>query len=352
MKKKIALLLCAALFAGLLPGCGSGDSSNSAAADKGVVNVYNWGEYIDPDLKDQFEKETGIKVNYKTYESNEQMYSVLKQGGVSYDVVIPSDYMISRLIAEDMLEPLDLDKIPNYALIQDNLKNMEYDPQNQYSVPYMWGTVGIIYDPTVVGEVDSWGAMFDEKNSGQILMFDNSRDAMGIALKYLGYSLNTTDEAQLNEAYELLKKQKPLLQGYVMDQVFEKLESGEAAIGAYYAGDYLTMRESNPKLKFCIPKEGSNVFVDAMCILKGSKNKENAEAFINFMTGTAQSKQNAEFIGYTSPNKDVEALMDLDELSKSVRYPDAATLAKCESFVNLPQETLDYYDSMWVKLKS
>ena len=351
MKRKIALLLCAAMFAGLFAGCGS-KSASSETADKGVVNVYNWGEYIDTSLVDQFEKETGIKVNYKTFESNEQMYSVLKQGGVSYDVIIPSDYMISRLIQEDMLEPLDYTKIPNYSLIQDDLKGMDFDPQNQYSVPYMWGTVGIIYDPTKVGEVDSWGAMFDEKNSGKILMFDNSRDAMGIALKYLGYSLNTTDQTQLAEAAALLEKQKPLLQGYVMDEIFDKMESGEAAIGAYYAGDYLTMHESNPNLKFCIPKEGSNVFVDSMCVLKGAQNKDNAEAFINFMTGTEQSKKNAEFIGYTSPNKEVKDHMDLDELAMSVRYPDAAKLAKCESFINLPQETLDYYDSMWVKLKS
>lgn len=350
MKKTLSLILCAAMFAGLFAGCGSSEKSSSA--DKGTVNVYNWGEYIDTDLIDQFEKETGIKVNYKTFESNEQMYSVLKQGGVSYDVVIPSDYMISRMISEDMLEPLDFSKIPNASLIEDNLRGMAFDKENKYSVPYMWGTVGIIYDPTVVGEVDSWGAMFDPKNSGKILMFDNARDAMGIALKYLGYSLNTTDETELNAAFELLKKQKPLLQGYVMDEIFDKMESGEAAIGAYYAGDYLTMHESNPKLKFCIPKEGSNVFVDSMCILKGAANKENAEAFINFMTGTGQSLKNAEFIGYTSPNKEVEAQMDLDDLSKSVRYPSADVLAKCESYVNLPQKTLDYYDSMWVKLKS
>lgn len=349
MKKTISLLLSAAMFICLFAGCGN---KNAGSADKGVVNVYNWGEYIDTDLLDQFEKDTGIKVNYKTFESNEQMYSVIKQGGVSYDVVIPSDYMISRMISEDMLEPLDFSKIPNASLVEDSLKGMAFDKENKYSVPYMWGTVGIIYDPTVVGEVDSWGAMFDAKNSGKILMFDNSRDAMGIALKYLGYSLNTTDETQLNEAYELLKKQKPLLQGYVMDQIFDKMESGEAAIGAYYAGDYLTMHESNPKLKFCIPKEGSNVFVDSMCILKGAANKDNAEAFINYMTGTEQSKKNAEFIGYTSPNKDVEALMDMDDLSKSVRYPAADVLSKCEAYINLPQKTLDYYDTMWVKLKS
>lgn len=346
MKKTLSVVICAVMLICLFSGCGGSKTPN------GVVNVYNWGEYIDTDLITQFENETGIKVNYKTYESNEQMYSVLKQGGVSYDVIIPSDYMISRLIDEDMLEPLDFDNIPNYSLIDGSLKGMAYDPDNTYSVPYMWGTIGIIYDPTVVGEVDSWSALFDEKNEGNILMFDNSRDAMAIALKYLGYSMNSTDKTELNEAYELLKQQKPILQGYVMDQIFDKLESGEAAIGAYYAGDYLTMHDENPNLKFCIPKEGSNVFVDAMCVLKNAENKDNAEAFINFMSGTEQSMANSEYIGYTSPNKEVEDLIDLDEFTRSVMYPDDATLAKCESYINLPQDTLDYYDEMWVKLKS
>lgn len=348
MKKTISVLVCVLLLLSLFAGCGGGGGGESA----GVVNVYNWGEYIDQDLIQRFEEETGIKVNYKTYESNEQMYSVLKQGGVSYDVVIPSDYMISRMIDEDMLEPLDFANIPNYDLVEDSLKNMDYDPDNLYSVPYMWGTVGIIYDPNITGEVKSWGALFDEAFKGNILMFDNSRDAMGIALKYLGYSLNTTDEAELNEAYELLLQQKPILQGYVMDQIFDKLESGEAAIGPYYAGDYLTMLENNPNLKFCIPEEGSNVFADAMCVLKGAENKANAEAFINFMTGTEVSAANAEFIGYTSPNREVKATLDLDELSMSVMYPSDEVLANCEAFTNLPQDILDYYDSIWVKVKS
>ena len=346
MKKTISVVISAVMLLALFTGCGGSKTSN------GVVNVYNWGEYIDTSLVTQFENETGIKVNYKTFESNEQMYSILKQGGVSYDVVIPSDYMISRLISEDMLEPIDFNSVPNYSQVENSLRNMAYDPDNKYSVPYMWGTMGIIYDPTVVGEVDSWSALFDEKNSGNILMFDNARDAMGIALKYLGYSLNTTDETELNKAYELLKMQKPLLQGYVMDQIFDKLESGEAAIGPYYAGDYLTMHAENPKLKFCIPKEGSNMFSDAMCILKNAGNKANAEAFINFLTGAQQSMANSKFIGYTSPNKEVKDVLDTDDFTKSIMYPDDATLAKCEVYINLPQATLDYYDQMWVKLKS
>lgn len=344
MKKITSLFICALLLVCLFSGCGG--------SAKEQVNVYNWGEYIDQSLLAEFEAETGIHVNYKTYESNEQMYSVLRQGGVSYDVVIPSDYMVSRLIDEDMLAELDFANIPNYSLVEDSLKGMTYDPESKFSVPYMWGTVGIIYDPSVVGEVTSWSALFDKDNAGQILMFDNSRDAMGIALKYLGFSLNTTDEAELKEAFDLLKTQKPLLQGYVMDQIFEKLESGEAAIGPYYAGDYLTMLENNPKLKFCIPEEGSNVFVDAMCVLKTAPNKANAEKFINFMTGAEQSAKNSDFIGYTSPVGEAKAILEPDTLTASVMYPSAEILSRCEAFTTLPQSTLDYYDSMWVELKS
>jgi spermidine/putrescine transport system substrate-binding protein len=349
MKKAIALFSSLILVLTLFSGCGGGGDSK---ADKGVVNVYNWGEYIDESLLGRFEEETGIKINYTKYESNEQMYSVLRQGGVSFDVVIPSDYMIARMIDEDMLEPLNFDNIPNFELVEPGLKNMAYDPENKFSVPYMWGTVGIIYDPEVVSEVTSWESLFNSDYAGQILMFDNSRDAVGIALKYLGYSLNTTNEAELNEAYALLGTQKGILQGYVMDQIFDKLESGEAAIGPYYAGDYFMMLENNPKLKFCMPEEGSNVFVDAMCVLKGAENKANAEAFINFMTGTEISMANSGYLGYTSPNSEVEALIDVDDYQKSVMYPPDEVLAKCEAFTNLPQETLDYYDSMWVKLKS
>lgn len=346
MKKFISVLAAALLLVGSLAGCGGGKAEN------GVVNIYNWGEYIDMDLLKAFEQETGIRVNYKTFESNEQMYSVLKQGGVGYDIIIPSDYMISRLIGEDMLEPLNFDNIPEYEYVDESLKGMAYDPDNTYSVPYMWGTTGLIYDPELMGEVDSWAALFDASHAGSILMFDNSRDAMGIALKYLGYSINTTEISELDEAYALLEQQKPILQGYVMDQIFDKLESGEAAIGPYYAGDYLTMRENNPNLKFVVPKEGANVFVDAFCVLKGAANKDNAEAFINFMTRAENSAKNSEFIGYTSPNRMARELLDLDELADSVMYPAPSVLDNCEAFTNLPQETLDYYDALWIKLKS
>ena len=305
MKKSLALLTTSALSLSLvLAGCGgnSGESKDPGSADKGVVNVYNWGVYIDESVLEDFTAETGIKVNYDTYESNESMYGVLKNDGASYDVVIPSDYMISRMIEEDMLEPLNFDNIPNFEDVDPALKNPDYDPENLYSVPYMWGLLGIIYNTTMVDETPtSWATMFDEDYAGQILMFNNSRDAIGVALKYLGYSYNTTDEAQIKEAVDLLIQQKPLVQSYVMDEIFEKMQGGSAAIGAYYYGDYLTMAEVNPDLAFCIPEEGTNLYVDAMCIPKNAENKENAEIFINYMCSTSAGLKNCEEIWYSSP---------------------------------------------------
>ena len=350
MKKVIAILLILAM--GCLPvltGCGS--SGGSA----GEVNVYNWGEYIDESIFDQFEEETGIKVNYNTFPTNESLYSTLKNGGASYDVIFPSDYMVSRLIDEDMLEKINFDNIPNYELVDDVFKDLEYDPTSEYSVPYMWGTVGLIYNSDMIDEeITSWSALFNPDYSGQILMFDNSRDALGIALKYLGYSQNSTDEAELNEALELLESQKPLVQAYVMDQIFSKLESGEAALGPYYAGDYLTMKETNPALKFVIPDEGSNMFYDAMCIPKGAENKENAEKFINFMCSTDVCIANMDVTGYTSVHKDAwnQYAADLSEEDYEVMFPSDEALGRCDVFINLPQEILDKYDEMWVSLKS
>ena len=351
MKKKVfALVLSVVMVMSLtagLTGCGS------SADSKGEVNVYNWGEYIDESLLDKFTQQTGIKVNYTTYSDNESLYSMLSSGTADYDVIIPSDYMISRLISEDMLEKLDFDNIPNYSYIDDAYKGLEFDPNNEYSVAYTWGTVGIIYNTTMLDYVpDSWSVLWDENLSGQILMFDNSRDAIGIALKYLGYSQNTTDESQITEAVDLLIEQQPLVQSYVMDQIFDKLEGGEAAVGPYYAGDAITMIDENPDLAFVTPKEGTNLFVDAMCVPKGAANKANAEAFINFMCEPENMAANIEFIGYSSPSSAARDLLS-DELKNSeIAYPDEALLANDDTFINLPQATLDLYDSEWVRLRT
>lgn len=348
MKKKVFALVLSGLLVvsacAVLTSCGS-------KATNGVVNVCNWGEYIDEDLLTEFTKQTGIKVNYDTCSDNESLYSILSSGSADYDVIIPSDYMISRLISEGMLEKLDYDNIPNFQYIDDEYRNLEYDPTNEYSVPYTWGTVGIIYNTTMVDYVpDSWSVLWDESLSGQILMFSNSRDALGIALKYLGYSQNTTNEAEITAATDKLLEQKPLVQSYVMDQIFDKLEGGEAAVGPYYAGDAITMIAENPDLAFAFPKEGTNLFVDAMCVVAGAENKSNAEAFINFMCDPANMANNIEYIGYSSPSSDARVLLS-DELKNSpIAYPSADILANTETFINLPQSTLDLYDSEWVRL--
>jgi spermidine/putrescine transport system substrate-binding protein len=261
--------------------------------------------------------------------------------------------MIARLIEEDMLEELDFDNIPNYANISDDYKNLDYDPENLYSVPYMWGTTGIIYNTTMVdGPVTSWDILWDESLSGKILMFDNSRDALAIALLRCGYSLNTTNEDEIKEAVDLLVEQKPLLQAYVMDQIFDKMEAGEAAVAPYYAGDAITMMEENPDLAFVLPEEGANLFVDAMCIPKGATNKEEAEAFINFMCSDEICLANCEVTGYSTPSTTALEAMDEEMRTNEIAYPSSEALARCETFTNLPENILVLYDEEWLRLKS
>ena len=337
--------------------------TGTAANSERVVNVCSWGEYIDESLITQFEEETGIRVNYQTAESNEALYSLIKMGGADFDVIVPSDYMIARLIQEDMLAELDYSHIPNFDLIDDTYKNLSYDPENKYTVPYAWGTLGIIYNTTMVsGPITSWDAMFDPQYAGQVLMINNSRDALAAALLDLGYSINTTDESQLEEAFALLKNAKDsgVYQAFVMDEVFQKMEGGNAAIAMYYAGDYLTMLENNEDLAFVIPEEGSNWFVDAMCVLKDTQHMAEAEEWINFIASTSSNLANMDYIWYASPNR--EALEqypayyqevneeELDPEIFQIMAPPAETLERCEIYENLPKETLKLYDRLWTRL--
>ena len=328
-----------------------------------VVNVCSWGEYIDEELITQFEEETGIAVNYQTAESNEALYSLLKSGAGDYDVIVPSDYMISQLIEEDMLEKLDYGNIPNFSLISERFRNLPYDPQNEYTVPYAWGTVGIIYNTTMVDEpITSWDAMFDSRYQGEVLMFRNSRDAMATALLKLGYSLNTTDEAELREAFQLLQdaKSRGVYQSFVMDEIFQKLEGANAAVGAYYAGDYISMLENNEDLALVIPEEGSNWFMDAMCVLKDAPHKEEAEVWMNFIASTEANLANMDFIGYASPNEEALAQYPayyeelygepLDPEIYEIMAVPQEILDKCEAYLVLPAETRKLYNDLWTEL--
>ena len=337
--------------------------TGSAARSDRVVNVCSWGEYIDEELITEFEEQTGIRVNYQTAESNEALYSLIKMGGADFDVIVPSDYMIGRLIEEDMLAELDYSAIPNYDLIDEQYKSLSFDPENKYTVPYTWGTVGIIYNTAMVDEpITSWGAMFDEKYAGQVLMINNSRDALMAALCYLGYDINTTDESQLEEAFQLIydAKNKGVYQAFVMDEIFGKMEGGNAAIAMYYAGDYLTMLENNEDLAFVVPDEGSNWFVDAMCVLKSSQHQAEAMEWINFIAGTDANLANMDYIWYASPNAEAlaeypayyEEMYDepLDEEIYNIMAAPPEVLERCELYINLPQQTLKFYNDLWTRL--
>ena len=323
-----------------------------------TVTVYNWGQYIGTgeddtiDVIAEFEAKTGIKVNYITYDSNETLWTKLEMGGSNYDVIIPSDYMIGRLIANDMLEKINFDNVPNYANIPDAYKNLDYDPNNEYSVPYTFGTVGIIYNTKyVTKEITSWESLWDPDYAGYTLMFDNARDAFGIAELRLGYDLNTEEPAEFEECYKLLLEQKPVLQSYVMDQIFDLLESGEAWIAPYYAGDYMTMRETNPDLEFCFPKEGFNYFVDAMCIPATAEHKKEAELYINFMCDPEIAGANMDFVGYATPETAAKDYLDPDAVANPIYYPDQDVLDRTEVFVNLPSETSNLLDTLWAEVK-
>lgn len=322
------------------------------------INVYNWGEYISDgsegalDVNAEFEKETGIHVNYTTFDSNENMYNKIKSGGANYDIVCPSDYMIERMINEDLLEKIDMSHIPNYANIMEQYKNLYFDPNNEYSVPYNVGMVGLIYNTTKVDEEpDSWDIMWDKKYSGQILMFNNPRDGFGIAQLLSGIDLNTTDSEDWHQAYDKLKEQKPLVQSYVMDEIYNKMESGEAAIAAYYAGDYLLMADNNPDLAFVYPKEGTNIFVDSLCIPTCCQNKRGAELYIDFLAREDIALANAEFIMYASPNKTVVENEDYTYKDDEILYPAEENMPKSQYYHNLDPDTLALMSSLWDNLK-
>lgn len=331
-------------------------SSKEDLSGTNQVIVYNWGEYLDPEVITLFEKETGINVVYEEFETNEIMYPKVQSGAIAYDVVCPSDYMIQRMIENDLLAELNFDNIPNVKNIgQEYFKqSRQFDSENKYSVPYCWGTVGILYNKTMVDEpIDSWSVLWDEKYIDNILMQDSVRDAFAVALKYKGHSLNSTDLDELEEAKELLIEQKSLVQAYVIDQVRDKMIGNEAAIGVIYSGEAIYTQLENPNLEYVIPKEGSNVWIDSWVIPKNAKHKENAEAFINFLCRPDIAKMNFDYITYSTPNTAARELIEDPAIRNSkIAFPDASELERCETFQFLGDKNDAIYNKLWREIKS
>ena len=331
-------------------------SSKEDLSGTNQVIVYNWGEYLDPEVITLFEKETGINVVYEEFETNEIMYPKVQSGAIAYDVVCPSDYMIQRMIENDLLAELNFDNIPNVKNIgQEYFKqSRQFDSENKYSVPYCWGTVGILYNKTMVDEpIDSWSVLWDKKYIDNILMQDSVRDAFAVALKYKGHSLNSTDLDELEEAKELLIEQKPLVQAYVIDQVRDKMIGNEAAIGVIYSGEAIYTQLENPNLEYVIPKEGSNVWIDSWVIPKNAKHKENAEAFINFLCRPDIAKMNFDYITYSTPNTAARELIEDPAIRNSkIAFPDASELERCETFQFLGDKNDAIYNKLWREIKS
>ncbi len=339
-------LVMALLGTFFLAGCGG------SSADREVLTVSNWGDYIDPQVIEDFEAEYGVDVIYEEFATNEEMYVKIKAGASNYDIAIPSDYMIQKMAKEDLLLPLNFDNIPNYELIGSQYKNLEFDPENTYSVPYMWGTVGIAYNTTMVDDpIDSWDILWNDKYAKSIYMLNSQRDTMMVAQKRLGFSMNTKDEQELEQVKQMLVEQKPLVASYVGDEVKDLMIAGNAALAVVWSGDVVEMMWENPDIAFALPKEGTNQWVDSMVIPTTSQHKELAEKFINFMCSTEVALMNAEYIGYNTPQMEALEMLPEELTTNPDIYPDASTLenGNFEVFVDL-DDALPLYDRIWTEI--
>ena len=349
MKKRIvsiaALALVFVLAAAMLTGCGGEKTT--------TITVFNWFDYIDESVIAKFEEETGIKVNYTNFTTTEEAYAKLEKGAGAYDVIVPSDYIIERMIKNDMLAELDLSVMPNVANLLDWCRTPDYDPEGKYSVAYMWGTVGILYDTTKVEKVTSWSVLFDPQYQQEVYMMDSIRDSFGVSLKYLGYSVNNHEETALSEVRDLLVKQKAdgIVAGYLVDETKDKMIAGEAAMAVMWSGDALYAMAENENLDYVVPEEGSNVWLDAMCIPKSSKNKEAAMKFIDFMCRPDIAELNQAYIYYSSPIKQVVEGYDEEELVEEALNPSQEVLDRCEFFNDL-SDYMDLYDKLWMEIRA
>lgn len=356
IRKMVAIISTLGLLGASLTGCSvknihAAQEDSSVKAQGRQVIVYNVGDYIDPQLNAEFTAETGIEVIYSEYANNEEMYATVAPGNIQYDILVPSDYMIDKMIHEGRLQEIDMSKIPNYQKIDPQFKNLDFDPENKYSVPYMWGTVGILYNKSMVDDVvDSWDILWNEKYKDKIFMYDSERDSIMVALKKLGYSMNTRNPKELEEAKELLIKQFPLVLAYVGDEGKGKMVNGEAAMMIAWAGDAVVAMDENPDLAYAIPKEGSNYFVDSLVIPKNAKHKEEAYEYINFLCRPDIAARNAEYIGYSTPISEAKALLPQEVQENTVAYPDPSVFKNLEMF-NDPSDVIELYTNLWLEVK-
>lgn len=343
MNKKLIFILMFSVVI-LLSGCSNDDQV--------VLNVFNWGDYIEPSVLESFTEETGIEVNYETYPSNEDMYLKIKSGGTQYDVIFPSDYMLEKMAKEDLLEKIDLEEIPNFEHIGDEFKNPKYDANNDYSVPYTWGTVGIMYNTDMVEEtVDSWDILWDEKYAGQILMYDSQRDSMMVALKKLGYSMNTKNIEELNEARDLLIEQKPIVLAYAGDDGKGMIEQGEAAMFVTYSGDAMEIIDAYDHIEYALPKEGTNIWYDCLAIPKGSENIDAAHKFINYMSRPDIALKNFDYLLYSTANETTLESIDQEYLEMDAINPDISELENSEVFRD-PGDFIEEFNRVWTEVKA
>ncbi|WP_139906074.1 ABC transporter substrate-binding protein [Clostridium thermarum] len=347
LKKFVSLAMAAMISTAIFAGC-------SSDKNQVTINVFNWGEYIDEDILEDFTKETGIKVNYETFATNEEMYEKVKAGTTTYDLIVPSDYMLERMIKEDLVQDINFSNLPNFKNIDEKYKNQAHDPENKYSVPYMWGTIGIIYDKTkITDNIDSWNALWDSKYKNDIFMSDDMRNSIGISLKRLGYSLNSTNEDELNKATEeLIKQRNDLNAVYIGDQVKDALRSGEKNIAVIYSGDAFVLKEEEPdRFEYVIPKEGTNLWFDVWAIPKTAKHKEEAEKFLNYLLDAEVNKKNVDYIGYATPNKATFEMLDEEVKNDKAAYPDEEILQKSEVYIDLG-DFRKLYNDAWLKITS
>ena len=351
MKKTLCIVLCAIMMVCVLTACGGGETSGG---DKTVVHFLNWGDYIDMDVIAQFEKENpDIEIKLTTVPSNEEMYIVATTAGSDVDLIIPSEYMAQRLIAEDQLAPIDTSKMENYQYVESYTNTYPFEGSKEYTVPYAWGTFGILYNTTMVSEpVDSWGVLWDEQYAGKIYMYDSIRDTIGLALKYLGYSMNSTDQTQIDEATEMLIAQKALTLAYGTDELRMSMVNESGAIAPMYAGDAVYAMEDNENLAYVIPKEGSNIFVDSFCIMKNTDCYDATLRFVDFLCRPEIAAKNAEYTGYSSPVTGAEEYFEDQSLLENNAYnPSEEELKNVEYYTCLGDD-IKMYDEAWIKIKT